>query len=293
MTTAAPIVAATDFSPAADRALGHAARLAAAHRAPLVVVHAFDAWRWEHAKEFFRDTLASGYDRARERLERGAQALRSAWPSLTVDAAIVDGRASVVVGELATRRGARLVVIGQHGHTGVPLALGGTAGKLLRAAPCPVLVARREADAPHARALVAVDFSAMSARALDAAGRLFPGTALTAASVRATVTESMMRMEGVPASYVQGWRTQEQQRAQEELARFLAAHGHGPGSPAPAEARVVFGQAAAALLELARAEGVDLIAIGRHGGSATEERLMGSVTQNVVHHAPCDVLMVP
>jgi len=35
----------------------------------------------------------------------------------------------------------------------------------------------------------------------------------------------------------------------------------------------------------------DLVAIGKHGGGAFEEKLLGSVTQNVLYHAGCDVLL--
>jgi len=35
----------------------------------------------------------------------------------------------------------------------------------------------------------------------------------------------------------------------------------------------------------------DLVAIGKHGGGALEEKLLGSVTQNVLYHAGCDVLL--
>ncbi len=39
--------------------------------------------------------------------------------------------------------------------------------------------------------------------------------------------------------------------------------------------------------------GADLLVIGRHGRSALEERLLGSVALNLLHHAPCDVLLAP
>jgi nucleotide-binding universal stress UspA family protein len=50
--------------------------------------------------------------------------------------------------------------------------------------------------------------------------------------------------------------------------------------------------AAYALAELARARDVDLIVAGRHGAHAISERLIGTVTERVVRHAPCSVLVV-
>ncbi|MBK9594402.1 MAG: universal stress protein [Rhodocyclales bacterium] len=62
---------------------------------------------------------------------------------------------------------------------------------------------------------------------------------------------------------------------------------HGASNPAE------HGHAAAAILKKASEIGPDLIVIGKHGGSAFEERLLGSVTQNILYSAACDVLLSP
>jgi len=49
---------------------------------------------------------------------------------------------------------------------------------------------------------------------------------------------------------------------------------------------------AAAILEYAREEGIDLIVIGTHGRGALAHLLMGSVAERVVRLAPCPVLTV-
>jgi nucleotide-binding universal stress UspA family protein len=48
------------------------------------------------------------------------------------------------------------------------------------------------------------------------------------------------------------------------------------------------------LVQEAEESGADLIVVGTRGLSATRRalRLMGSVSTNVIHHAPCDVLVV-
>ena len=48
----------------------------------------------------------------------------------------------------------------------------------------------------------------------------------------------------------------------------------------------------AAICEAAEAHGADVIITGSHGTSHTGEVLLGSVSQYVVHHAPCPVLVV-
>jgi nucleotide-binding universal stress UspA family protein len=45
------------------------------------------------------------------------------------------------------------------------------------------------------------------------------------------------------------------------------------------------------LFDQARARGSDLIVIGKHSGRELDERLLGSVTQNILYHAECDVLL--
>jgi len=51
------------------------------------------------------------------------------------------------------------------------------------------------------------------------------------------------------------------------------------------------GDAATAILEVAEQEGVELIAMGTRGLSIAERWLMGSVSDRVLHHAPCSVLV--
>lgn len=58
-------------------------------------------------------------------------------------------------------------------------------------------------------------------------------------------------------------------------------------------ASAVHGPPASVLIEAAAASKADLIVLGRHGGSALDERVLGSVPDNVLHYAPCDVLLVP
>ncbi len=52
------------------------------------------------------------------------------------------------------------------------------------------------------------------------------------------------------------------------------------------------GAPAQAIVELARAKGVDLIALGTHGRTGFSHALLGSVAERVVRTAPCPVLTV-
>ncbi len=52
------------------------------------------------------------------------------------------------------------------------------------------------------------------------------------------------------------------------------------------------GRAATEIVELAKAENIDLVVMSTHGYSNIKHVLLGSVTENVVRHAPCPVLVV-
>jgi nucleotide-binding universal stress UspA family protein len=59
-----------------------------------------------------------------------------------------------------------------------------------------------------------------------------------------------------------------------------------------AECQEVVGDPGHCLCELARQWQADLIVIGRRGRSGLSELLLGSVSNYVMHHAPCSVLTV-
>lgn len=46
------------------------------------------------------------------------------------------------------------------------------------------------------------------------------------------------------------------------------------------------------IVELAKKKGADLIVIGTHGHTGLKHVLLGSVTEKVVRHAPCPVLVI-
>ena len=61
--------------------------------------------------------------------------------------------------------------------------------------------------------------------------------------------------------------------------------------PFPIDAIAVHGSAASALLKTAK--GADLIVVGSRGRGGFAGLLLGSVSQQVVQHAPCPVVVVP
>ena len=60
---------------------------------------------------------------------------------------------------------------------------------------------------------------------------------------------------------------------------------------APIERRLVPGGAAGALVEEAR--GASLLVVGSRGRGGFSGLLLGSVSQQVAHHAPCPIVIIP
>ena len=60
----------------------------------------------------------------------------------------------------------------------------------------------------------------------------------------------------------------------------------------PYQSRQEVGQPAAEIIRVAEEEGCDLVVLGSRGLSGFQEFLLGSVSDRVVHHAHCPVLIV-
>jgi nucleotide-binding universal stress UspA family protein len=88
------------------------------------------------------------------------------------------------------------------------------------------------------------------------------------------------------------WETQVQ--SQKERARHWIEHYGVQAQQAGVVAgwSCQVGEAGPALCEMAKQHQADLIVIGRRGLSGLAEVLAGSVSNYVVHHAPCSVLVV-
>lgn len=65
-----------------------------------------------------------------------------------------------------------------------------------------------------------------------------------------------------------------------------------PDEKVVVETEVLFGSPESQIVETAEKVNADLIIVGSHGYNTWERLLLGSVSDSVVHHAPCSVLVV-
>lgn len=87
---------------------------------------------------------------------------------------------------------------------------------------------------------------------------------------------------------------QEQLRQEREDAfNWLASYGQkATAEGVPTEWDLKTGDAGSKIRELANSWNADLIIVGRRGRQGLAEMLLGSVSNYVIHHAPCCVLVV-
>jgi nucleotide-binding universal stress UspA family protein len=139
------ILVPTDFSPYAHEALGTAADLAGRYDAAITIVHAYEPVAYtlpegyvmlnpqQHADVLteFSKSLAAAKSTA---LAAGAR---------SVETEQLQGIAASEIVERARSGGFDLIVMGTHGRKGLShVVLGSVAERVLRHAPCPVLVVK-------------------------------------------------------------------------------------------------------------------------------------------------------
>jgi nucleotide-binding universal stress UspA family protein len=216
------------------------------------------------------ETAELGEPRARKALEESAR-----WADRAGVSASTELRKGPSTNEILLAEGERheLMVLGSHGGSRAGgILLGSTATKAAHETPNALLVARKSRtrwrDFP-ARILLASDGS--------------PGSW---AAARATARIARARGSGVEILYVPSEVAPERRRTvSEQVAAIQQLTGM---EPTVADGN---GHVAERIVEVARGEGSSLIAMGRRGLRGI--KALGSVSERVVHRAPCSVLVVP
>jgi nucleotide-binding universal stress UspA family protein len=286
-----PILVCTDFSAIARHAAERAALLARELGAPLVLLHVLPGDALEALRGWFGASDAPATrvtEDARHRLETLAGELRAAH-GVEVAASLGSGSVLDEILAEAERGDARLIVVGAQGE-GVlrRLLLGTTAERLVRRTPRPVLIVREAPRAGYSTALVAVDFSPSSVGTLAAARAVAPQARPILLTTFEVPFADKLQIAGVDDATIAGYRQQAEAEAAERLAAFATAAGLGANDWQPL---VMEGDAALRIVEQEQAQAADLVVLGKHGKSAREELLLGSVTRHVLGEAARDVLI--
>ncbi len=287
------ILTATDFSETAETALDWAAELARLQGARLELVHAVAVppalpGFVPPGPAFDEEVRAA----ARSRLDETAARLRGAGIEVTPYLAM--GTPSQMIVRRAEELNAAAIVMGTRGLTGLRhLLLGSTTERVMHHAPCPVLCVHPGDQGKHRpirSILVPTDFSRDAELAIEAAHRLL-------APLEQDATLTLLHAFNMPVEYTaygviptsvtyledQGL---ESERLLEEARQRLLREG------LTVETVAREGDPAMVIAHEAEARGVDLIAMGTHGGSALRHLLVGSTAARVLQQAPCPVMTI-
>jgi nucleotide-binding universal stress UspA family protein len=191
---------------------------------------------------------------------------------------------------------ADLVVMGTHGRRGFErLLIGSVAEKVLRKAPCPVLLVPPHvtAHAPTEDAfkhiLCAMDFSPSALQALGFAldlARRADGVVTVLYALESLPEEESLEYAHFNVPEYRGYLIND---ARQRLRTLIAEESRPLGA---IEERVVVGRAYREILRVAADEPTDLIVMGAQGRGALGLALFGSTAHQVVRAATCPVLTV-
>ncbi|MEM9838524.1 MAG: universal stress protein [Pseudomonadota bacterium] len=186
------------------------------------------------------------------------------------------GRA-MMLADAATRHDAKLIVIGVHGQKKSANALSATmTQKLMKVAPCPVLIVSRHDSGDYRKVMVAVDFSDCSLTCIKEAMRFAPQAEYDLVHVGddAAAAESELRQLVAQARD--------------------ALQGQLETVPGEDAFRVEIGQGKPTdvIADAAAEHRPDLMVMGTRGRSGLAKLVLGSVASRFIAAPPCDLLVL-
>jgi nucleotide-binding universal stress UspA family protein len=134
------ILYATDFSSHSNQAYFHAVALAEGHGADLIILHVYSPTAAD-LEGMVPDSRSEDLDVSywRQQLEQ----IHPVNSGIRVHHVLLEGSPADEIVRYATEQGIDLIVMGTHGRTGLErLLMGSVAEKVVRGAPCSVLVAK-------------------------------------------------------------------------------------------------------------------------------------------------------
>ena len=292
MTTAAnqpAVVAGIDGSGTALGAAHWAAEFAGRHGLPLTLLHAIPRLDWHFAGTDRPDEPDRSAD-GDSVLAAAETSVRSTHPDLAVRTTAVKGAVATALGEASAS--ARLVVVGTGSSD--HRALGGHTVRIVHRMDCPVVVWRKPVAKRTGKPLpvvVGIDESDRSTRALaeafDVAGMLHaPLTVVHMWEIGAAVGMGDLGGQGLMDwQLLDLLQTKQRMRMDELVAPFAGKYRN-------AHVTKVFQDTSPAkgLTDLSRE--AQLVVVGSHGRGTLADAILGSVSQNLIHHAECPVLVV-
>lgn len=278
------ILLATDGSPDATQAVEWVTQFPLPPDAAIDVVSAIP---WPES------TTKAGrelWKRAESIIEDARLRLAKRW--VRVSGAVEDGDPRGVIVEAAAARRSDLVVVGARSLGVVASALLGSVSLgIARHAPCPVLVCK-SAVRPLRSATIGLDGSDSARAALDYFAALPLPSDLAVRLVG--VVEPLRYPSGdiVSSQLVELMKEYEDERRSQLETILASGSAELRGRVRKVTTTTLVGQAAPSILSEAAKQPSDLVVVGARGLGPVKRLLLGSVSESVLRHASCSVLIV-
>ncbi len=268
------ILIAHDLSKEADVALQRAVQLSEQHQSELSILHVIEE---SSSKQSFIDLQKKLEPQLRAKLPEALAA--------QVSVHFKHGKAAEVVLSFLQEQAYSLLVLGQHHKARPELFKGSNLERIARDCAIPVLLAVNADVRAYREAVVALDSSLISCKALHAAYRLLPTDAGLHA-VNIFNPGPKLKLDRV-AEYLETQRSLIEQLLEDEVVQF-------PENGPKVSHEVVHGVLAGSLDKelVARRRSPLLLALGRHNRSLLAQKLLGSLAIHYLRKPPCDVLVV-
>lgn len=266
MKTHARILVATDLGVAGDQAIETGAAWSRRYSGTLIVAHV---------------ARAGAEAAARIALD---ERVRAVTQQEGVELRVVQGATADSILAVAEEVSADMIVLGGRERSGLRWVFGAVAERVVARSPVPVLVARAEEErAPHI--LAATDFSEPSLPAVAAARQVAHELAAPVTIVHCIERDAahsgigaLTSLEGADPEVLAAARTRLRELCEQ--------------SPEKDTSRVLVGDPARSIVDLAEQIKASLVVVASRGRSGVARFVLGSVASRVVRDAPCSVLVV-
>jgi len=286
------ILAATDYSETAERAVALAGILALRFSADLHLLHVAvlveDSYLDDGSRDQLEHLQAISEETRRELLEKSCRSHDVSVTPLLVRGIDPDE----VIVETASNLGSDLIVMGTHGRRGLShLFLGSVAERVVRTSPAPVLTLRADAVVEPdgiTRILVPYDFSDAAADAIRHAAAwadALDGEITLLHVVEPVVYPEFYSVDILPDNLMMRLTTRSEEALDEAAAELLGGRA--------SSTLVEVGRAADTIVNLADPERFDLVVMATRGLSGLEHVLLGSVAESVLRRCRVPMLTVP
>jgi nucleotide-binding universal stress UspA family protein len=242
----------------------------------------------------FREEIRRRAERdASEKVGQEAERIRGMGEVTETHARI--GRPNVEIVSLAEEVGAGLLVIGSRGEGPIRRAvMGSVSASVSRHAHCPVLVVRqggRDYEDRLDPVVLAVDGSKESKLAAGAAAEISGATGSSVHVIYVMPTEAELYGQHF---YAEDVKTSLIEEAKASARRFLEEQAEGVRSAGGEVAQTYLGTGRPdeEIVELAEEIDAGMVVVGSRGLGGIRRALMGSVSDSVVRHAHCAVLVM-